>query len=363
LIKPKQRAHFPLLAAGSFNGEYPHMRALRILTFFAVFIPIFLCGENRACATVIKIALVTPEGSTWTKTLHKMTDEVRARTNGEVEFKIYAGGISGDELDIIRKMQAGRIHAAGFSGVGLGVLLPEIRILEAPLLFKEYGEIDHVKEKLFSEFAGGFARKNYILLGFVEAGFVYFFSSSEISKQDALKSMKMWVWKGDTVAQTFLSTFGIKTYPLHLSDVNTGLETGMIDSFYSPILASVAFQWHTKIKYMLDYPMVNSTGGLLMDRKIFDRLSPKNQEILKDAARKYCAELVRLTRRDNDEARMVLKESGIKFIPPLKQEINSFQDSALKTYEKNIPDIYSRDLFNRVQEILKEYRETRKASR
>ncbi|OQW98407.1 MAG: hypothetical protein BWK74_04610 [Desulfobacteraceae bacterium A6] len=336
------------------------MKIFRISAVFILVILILFCTENRARATVIKIALVTPEGSTWTKTLHKMAEEVRARTNGEIEFKVYAGGISGDELDIIRKMQAGRIHAAGFSGVGLGVLLPEIRILEAPLLFKNYGEIDYVKEKLYSEFAAGFALKNYILLGFVEAGFVYFFSSSEISKPDALKNIKMWVWQGDTVAQTFLSTFGIKTYPLHLSDVSTGLETGMIDSFYSPILASVAFQWHTKIKYILDYPMVNSTGGLLMDRKMFDGLSGKNQEILKDAAKKYCTELVRLTRRDNDEARMVLRDSGIKFVLPLKQEISSFQDSALKTYEKNIPEIYSRELFKRVKEILKEYRETHK---
>lgn len=339
------------------------MKIFRISAVFILVILILFGGENRARATVIKIALVTPEGSTWTKTLHKMAEEVRARTNGEIEFKVYAGGISGDELDIIRKMEAGRIHAAGFSGVGLGVLLPEIRILEAPLLFKDYGEIDHVKEKLYTEFASGFARKDYVLLGFVEAGFVYFFSSSEISKPDALKNIKMWVWKGDTIAQTFLSTFGIKTYPLHLSDVSTGLETGMIDSFYSPILASVAFQWHTKVKYILDYPMVNSTGGLLMDRKIFDGLSGKNQEILKDAARKYCAELVSLTRRDNDEARTVLKESGIKFVLPQKQEISSFQDSAIKTYEKNIPGIYSRELFNRVQEIVKEYRKAHKVSR
>lgn len=338
------------------------MKMSRISFFFILFMLILFGWTNLSGATVIKVALVTPEGSAWTKTLHKMAEEVRTKTNGEVEFKVYAGGISGDELDIIRKILAGRIHAAGFSGVGLGVILPEIRILEAPLLFKDYGEIDYVKEKLYAEFASGFAGKNYILLGFVEAGFVYFFSSSEISKQDALKNIKMWVWKGDTVAQTFLSTFGIKTYPLHLSDVSTGLETGMIDSFYSPILASVAFQWHTKIKYMLDYPMVNSTGGLLIDRKTFDGLSVRNRVILKDAAKKYCAELVRLTRRDNDEARTALKDSGVKFVFPLKQDINSFQESAIKTYEKNIPEIYSRDLFNRVQEILKEYRKTHKTS-
>ena len=68
-----------------------------------------------------------------------------------------------------------RCMQAVFSGVGLGVLLPEIRILESPLLFSDYSELDHVKEALFDRFARGFEKKGYVLLGFAEAGFVYFF--------------------------------------------------------------------------------------------------------------------------------------------------------------------------------------------
>ena len=161
----------------------------------------------------------------------------------------------------------------------------------------------------------------------------------------------------------FFPLFGIKTFPLHLADVNTGLETGMIDSFYSPTLAAVAFQWYTKIKNMLDYPMVNSTGALLMSKKTFEQLSGQNRLILKEAAMKYCAELVRLTRRDNDEARAILKESGVKFVLPSKQEISSFEENAKKTYEINIPELYSKDLLNKVQQILTEYRETRKTAK
>ncbi len=334
-----------------------------LISVFVSALLLFSAASVNAQKTVIKIALVTPEGSTWTNTLRRMVDEVRAKTGGEIDLKVYAGGISGDELDVIRKIQAGRIHAAGFSGVGLGVILPKMRILEAPLLYKSYEEIDFVKERLYKEFSYDFEKQGYILLGFAEAGFVYFFSSNEISKQDDLKKIKMWVWKGDPVAQTFFSTFGIKTFPLHLADVNTGLETGMIDSFYSPTLAAVAFQWYTKIKNMLDYPMVNSTGAFLMSKKAFEQLSEQNQSILKEAGKKYCAELVRLTRRDNDEARAILKESGVKFVLPSKQEVSSFEENAKKTYEINIPELYSKDLFNRVQEILMEFRETQKTAK
>jgi len=195
-----------------------------------------------AKATTIKVALVTPDGSTWTNTIRDMAAELKKKSNGAVKLKIYPGGIKGDEMDVLRQMRANRLHASGFSGVGMGIILPQIRILEAPLLFKNYAEIDHVKTRLFDQFAAEFEKKGYVLLGFAEAGFVYFYSKKSLQGPEALKSVKMWAWKGDPVAETFLKTFGIRTYPLHLADVNTGLETGMIDSFYSTPLVAVAFQ-------------------------------------------------------------------------------------------------------------------------
>lgn len=308
-------------------------------------------------AVEIKTALVTPEGSTWTNVLVDMAREIEKKTNGEVRFKIYAGGVSGDEMDVLRKMRVNRIHAAGFSGVGLGMLAPSVRILEAPLLFRTYEEIDWVKDHLFDELSDRFAEQGYVLLGFAEAGFVYFFSKSDISDPAGLKKVKMWAWKGDPVAETFLKTFGITTYPLHVADVNTGLETGMIDSFYSPPLASIAFQWYAEIRYMLDYPMVNSTGAFIVKKQIFDALSQEHQQILRDEARKYCRELVRITRSDNAEARQVLKEAGIRFLSPTTGQIASFEENARITHMKNIPALYSKELYDTVQRLLKTYRE------
>jgi len=329
---------------------------LPILIVMAI---IFAGHEIAVATTTIKVAVVMPDGSPWTNSLRNMASEIEKQTAGEIKFKIYAGGISGDEVDVIRKMQVNRIHAAGFSGVGLGILLPKIRILEAPMLYNNYEEIDLVKEKLYNEFSEDFAKRGYVLLGFIEAGFVYFFSKRSMSGHDGLENIRMWVWKSDAVAKTTLETFGIKTYPLHLADVNTGLETGMIDSFYSPPLAAIVFQWFSKIQYFLDYPMVNSTGALLIKKSIFDKLSKENQKIFKKTAKKYCRELIRLARKDNEKALVVLKKEGIIFESPTKKQITSFHEDAGKIYEKSIPQLYSRELFNRVQDILKTYRNTK----
>ncbi|MGA8280245.1 MAG: TRAP transporter substrate-binding protein DctP, partial [Desulfobacterales bacterium] len=128
------------------------MKGIRVCRYLLVFIVMWGLsnGASGAAAegTVIKVALITPEGSAWTNSLYQLAAAVKERTKGAVTFTVYAGGIAGDELDVLRKMQADRIQAAGFSGVGLGVLVQQIRILEAPLLYKTEAEVDFVKQKL-----------------------------------------------------------------------------------------------------------------------------------------------------------------------------------------------------------------------
>ena len=90
--------------------------------------------------------------------------------------------------------------------------------------------------------------------------------------------------------------------------------------------------------------------------KANDAIAQQNRKIFKEIAEEYCKELIRLTRRDNADAVQVLKESGIEIVNPSKDQIAAFEINAQNTYEKSIPDLYSRELFNRVQTIIKDYR-------
>lgn len=330
--------------------------AIRILSVLIVLatmvVPVYAGG------TTIKVAAVTPDGSTWVKVLRAMASEVKAQTDDEVNFTIYAGGVTGEEPDVLRKMQVNRIHAAGFSGVGLGLILPQIRVMEAPLLFNSEEEIDAVREEMFDYFAAQFDKKGFVLLGFVEGGWVYLFSNQNLSEEKGFKSANMWVWKGDRVAEMLLNNFGMRTTPLHVSDVNTGLERGMINSFYSPPMAAIAFQWHTRASHVLDFPLANANGALLMSKRAFKALSAPHQATLKKLTRKHCKQLVTQIRKDNQEAREALSSQGTTFVPPTAKQIERFSKDAKKTYAQSIPDLYPRALFERIQKILSQLRQT-----
>ncbi|MFZ5568842.1 MAG: TRAP transporter substrate-binding protein DctP [Thermodesulfobacteriota bacterium] len=325
--------------------------------FIAVVLGVMAAGATGHCRTIVKVASVMPEGSPWTQILREMAAEVDQKTAGQVSMKIYAGGVSGDEADVIRKMRVNRIHAAGFTGVGLGMIVPHIRILESPLLFQNLQEVDFVKEQLMEDFAADFAREGYVFLGYVDGGFVYFFSRTSLAEPDDLKKIKMWLWTNDRIAETFLDVFGIKAYPLHVADVNTGLETGMIDAFYSVPVAAVSFQWYWRIQYMLDYPIVNSTGGFLVNKRLFDGLTEKERGVLRETVKKHCDRLVKITRESNLEAQRVLAGAGIQLVKPSPAQMAHFRRKATETYERNIPSLYSRPLLEKIQGLVTSFRQ------
>ncbi len=90
-----------------------------------------LATQLAVAEVVIKFATLAPEGTPWMQMMHEMSHEVERKSNGDVSFRFYPGGIAGDERDVIRKMRIKQLHGGAFSGFGMGLMLPESRVLEA----------------------------------------------------------------------------------------------------------------------------------------------------------------------------------------------------------------------------------------
>lgn len=215
----------------------------------------------------IKMATIAPEGSSWMKEMHQFSDKITEMTNGQIKFKTYAGGIMGGEIDMLRKMRYGQIDAAAFTGVGLGEVLPEIRVLELPFMFQSSDEVDYVFEALLDDFQHRFLEKGYYFVSWAETGFVYLYTQQKVQKSSDLKNVKMWLWKDDPLAREVFNVMNIPAVPLDITDVYASLQTKMIDGFYISPYAAIAMQWFTKADYLLNYPLTHSLGGVLMTKK------------------------------------------------------------------------------------------------
>ena len=317
-----------------------------------------LSSSAKAAPQEIKFSVLAPEGSTWVNIMKEMDKELQTASGGRLAFKIYAGGVSGDEKDVLRKMRINQIHAAGLTGVGLGEIVPSVRVLELPLLFKNYQEADYVKSKIQKDFEAQFEQKGFVLLGWAEAGFVNIFSNKPIKSKADMSGTKWWAWEGDPLVKAMYDSLGIVPIPLALPDVLTSLQTNLIDAVYGPPLGVIALQWFTKTKYMTDLNLANSTGAMIMSKAEFSKLAPDLQSLLKSTAEKYSNKLIQAIRQDNARSVETLKKNGIQVVTVAPADQAELEKAALEVRPKLVSKLYSQDLLNRVQSLVDEYRKT-----
>jgi len=294
-------------------GLLPRLRtAILLLACLGALSP--FSAVEAAQKYILKFATLAPAGSAWMQLLDAWADEVREKSDGRLIFKIYPGGVQGDEPDVLKKIRFGQLQGGAFTGYGIGHIYSPARALELPFLFNNIDEIDYVRSRFMPTIEQGYRDNGYELLGWMEVGLIYFFSREPIYSIDDLKKRRIWQWTGDPMGQAFFDASGIAPVPLSIIDVYTSLSTGLIDTVYCPPLGAIALQWFTKTHYVTNVPMANGIGSLVVSSRFFQSLPQDLQNLLKSTGRNTGEKLIEVTRRDNRESLDILKSKGMEFI-------------------------------------------------
>ncbi len=328
--------------------------------------PLIILGALLLCALtasaqehVIKFATLAPEGSTWMNVMKEYDAAIRKESGNRLGFRLYPSGVQGDERDVLRKMKLGQLHSAGITGNGLTTVSPSARILDSPFLFRDQKEIDFAYGKFGPELEKAMDEAGYVNLGWAEVGYVYMFTNNPVRKKDDLSKTKMWMWEGDPIAEASFDALGIHAIPLSITDVLTSLQTNLIDGVYTSPLAAIALQWFTRVKFMLDLPLANAAGAVIISKKKYLELPEDLRTILTTNGRKYMRKLTELSRADNANALTTLKKNGITFTQPSSEdEVRSYAGIGSTARRKLVGKLYSQDVLDRLESSLEEYRRT-----
>ncbi len=335
----------------------------RYIVFFYLLLPLVmvLCADcGVSCAEkryMIKFATVAPEGSAWVKCMRDLDKRLRAKSNDRIGFRIYAGGIAGDELDVLKKIRIGQLHCSAFSGVGITEILPSWRVLDLPFLFRTRQEINGVHKELENLFAGEFKKKGFEYLSWAEVGDVHLFSKKEIKVRSDLRGLKIWTWSGDPVSKATFTVMGSTPIPLSITDVTTAINTNMIDTVYAPPIGALAMQWTMGMRYMTALPLTHSTGAILVSGSYFDRIPEDLSGLLKEEVKHSMEKLSEELYRQTEESVEIIKNSGLTVIPAPEGNV---LDRFYEIYDRVSKDltgvVYSEELLERVRSILRKIR-------
>ena len=317
-------------------------------------IPVLLAMLSPAYARVIKIATISPDGTFWMQEMRAGAKEIKKQTQGRVVLKFYPGGVMGNDANVLRKIRIGQLQGGAVTAGSLSGIYPDIDIYGLPYLFSSYEQVDSVRSKMDKMLINGLEKKGFVGFGLAEGGFTYMMSDSQLRTVEDVKSKKVWIPSGNKVGEAVFGSASIAPVTLPLSDVLTGLQTGLINTVIISPIGAIALQWHTRVKYMVDDPLTYVSALLVIDKKIFNKIKKKDREIVREIMSKAFDRIDHQNRKDNIAARDALKKQGIEFISLSKDVLNDWRTIAKKAIkvleEKNR---YSDDAYNQIMKNIK----------
>lgn len=305
-------------------------------------------------AKTIKIATLSPDGTLWMKEMRAGAAEIKEKTQGRVVLKFYPGGVMGSDSNVLRKIRVGQLHGGAVTSGSLSGIDPNIDIYGLPYLFSSLEQVDYVRKKMDETLLKSLEEKGFVSFGFGEGGFTYMMSDSLLRTVNDVREQKVWVPAGHRVGEAVFSSAEISPVTLPLSDVLTGLQTGLVNTVITSPIGAIALQWHTRVKYMIDVPLNYITATLIIQKSTLNKLMKEDQQIIRDVMSATFKRIDASNRKDNIAAREALKKQGIEFISLSKESLAAWHvigDKAMQILEKE--NKYSGAVYNQIMENIK----------
>ncbi len=321
------------------------------------FILLGLLFSSMACATTFKIATLSPDGSEWIKIMKAGMKEIEKKTNGRVKFKLYPGGVMGDDKAVMRKIRIRQLQGGAVTVGSISSVYPDALVYGLPMLFNNLEEVSYVRSKLDAEIIRNLEKRGFVSFGLAEGGFAYIMSHYPVADVASLRKYKTWIPASDKVSEEAIKAYDIQPVPLPLGDVLTGLQTGLIDTIGAPAIATLALHWHTQVKYLTDMPLLYTYALMIIDRRAFNKVSKQDQKVVRDILGRVFRELDAKNRDDNVKALQVLRQQHIEFIKPDENQLAEWHRYSLKAKQHLLKQkVISPEMMNKVDKYLQEYR-------
>ncbi len=278
-------------------------------------LPLLLVGlltvssVKSAEANEWRMATLAPDGSAWMKVLRRGAKAIKEGTEGRVSLKFYAGGVQGDEKNVVRKLKLGQLDGAALTTVGLSLIEKSIRVLELPRLFQSIEEMDYVRNKMWPTFVKRFAKKGYRLGEPGDVGFLYLYTKSKVTSLDDLRSVKFWRGSEDALSGAFFKKLGLDGVPMGIPKVLSALQTGRVNGVANSPLGLLALQWHTSVSFSTSEPIAYATGASIARVKKWESTAEADRETMTKVQTAQSAKLRRVVRKDNRKAQKALSRS------------------------------------------------------
>ncbi|MCL1999890.1 MAG: C4-dicarboxylate TRAP transporter substrate-binding protein [Planctomycetes bacterium] len=313
------------------------MKKICLCLMAAVFV--LVMGGRFSAAGQAKYPLMfnmaNPPNEPYYRAYEQWSNNVKARTNGDVDIELYTLSQLGIEEDIIEQIRGGANIGQSTDTARLSNYVPAIGVLNAPYFLDNAEEVDRFvqldmvqewKKQLEDKFGIKALAMNFVY------GERHFMTNKPIRHPRDLAGMLIRT-PGAPVWVESIRALGATPVALPRTEIYTSIQTRAIDGIdelYISFESNKLYELLNTVSETHDILLVNIP---IVSAKWFATLPAEYQKILEEEAVKAGQQASEEIRRTEGGIRDYLKTQGITIIPREEIDIDAFKAAGERAYD------------------------------
>jgi len=302
-----------------------------------------------AAQTVLKSSDTHPDGYPTVEGVKYFGDLIKERTQGRYSVEVYHSAQLGEEKDTIEQVRTGvielnRVSMAPFNGTVKETIVPAL-----PYIFRSEDHMHKVMDgAIGDQIKAAFEPAGLVALAFYDAGARSFYNKTKpINAVADMAGLKFRVIQSDIFVD-MVAALGANATPMPYGEVYSSIETGVIDGAENNFPSyDTAKHYEVAKNYSLDEHTI-LPEVFVMNKAAFDKLTPEDQALFKQAAKDSVAKQRELWSAKVAESRKIVEAAGALITTPEKQ---GFIDAMKPVYEKHVTDDVLKKMVADVQAV------------
>jgi tripartite ATP-independent transporter DctP family solute receptor len=307
-------------------------RSLRTLvTGFLV--PAMLCAGAVAAQDIqtrtLRFPSASNKGHPQVQGVEKFAELVAKKSGGKITVKPFPGGVLGPDLQVVSAMQGGTIDLNVMNASLLAGNVKEMAIFDFPYLVANAEEADAILDgPVGQKLLDRLPAKGLVGLAYWDLGFREIHNNKRpVAKAEDLAGLKMRVIP-TPIYIDFMNAIGANAVPMPFTETYTALETGTIDGMTNPLLNIPDGKYNEVSKFLTLTNHMYTPQVVIVSKKLWDKLSPAEQKILKDAAVETATFQRKVARDEAAKVLDALKKGGMKVYELPPEEIAKLREKS-----------------------------------
>jgi tripartite ATP-independent transporter DctP family solute receptor len=305
-----------------------------------------ICGAASA-QTVLRSSDTHPDGYPTVEAVKYFGQLVEERTQGRYKVEVYHSAQLGQEADTIEQVRSGVIDLNRVSMAPWNSLVPLTMIPSLPYLFRSPAHARAVMAgPIGEEIGAGFEQHGVVIIAYYDGGARSFYNSQRpINSPADMAGLKLRVIQSDVFVD-MVGALGATATPMPYGEVYSSIQTGVVDGAENNFPSyDTAKHFEVAKYYSLDEHTI-VPEVFVMSKTAWDKLTPEDQEIFKQAGRESMEKQWELWDAQVATSRAKVEAAGSEITTPEKQP---FIDAMGPVYEKYVNTPELKDLVERIR--------------